>query len=152
MFQKELQKITHKYEGKNVSKYILLDEFSKANAKIAEVMNHRKNIGKGHKEQINKINESIAKLKSQLRKAKVDKKDKNKISELEEKLKAKKSKRDIKLMLKDLSLETSKANYIDPRITVAFLKKHDISPDKVFSSSLRNKFKWAFDVGNDYKF
>lgn len=152
MFQKELQKITNKYEGKNVSKYILLDEFSKANAKIAEVMNHRKTIGKAHKEQINKINESIAKIKSQLRKAKADKKDKNKICELEEKLKAKKSKRDIKLMLKDLSLETSKANYIDPRITVTFLKKHDISPDKVFSSSLRNKFKWAFDVDTDYKF
>jgi DNA topoisomerase-1 len=152
MFQKELKKITNKYEGKDIKKSVILDEFSKANAKIAGIMNHRKGVGKGHKEQINKISESIAKIRAQLKKAKELKKDKKKIEELEEKLEAKKSKKDIRLMLKDLSLETSKANYIDPRITVAFLKKHDITVDKVFSSALRNKFKWAFDADVDYKF
>ena len=54
--------------------------------------------------------------------------------------------------LKNISLGTSKANYIDPRITVAFLKLHNLPIDKVFSKALQEKFQWAFTVDSTFKF
>lgn len=152
-FQKELKKITNKYDGKDPKKSIILDEFSKANAKVAMMMNHQKNVAKGYKGQVDKINDSIKKIRSQIRKAKQSKKkNPEKIEKLETKLKLQQSKKDVKKHLKNISLETSKANYIDPRITIAFLKCHNISVDKVFSSALRKKFQWAFNADVDYKF
>ena len=62
------------------------------------------------------------------------------------------SKKELKVELKNISLGTSQSNYIDPRITVAFLKIHDLPVEKVFSTSLRDKFKWAFEVDKEYKF
>ncbi|KAJ3295349.1 DNA topoisomerase 1 [Rhizoclosmatium sp. JEL0117] len=44
---------------------------------------------------------------------------------------------------KTTALGTSKINYIDPRISVAWALKHDVDLDKIFNRSLREKFKWA---------
>jgi len=41
---------------------------------------------------------------------------------------------------------------MDPRISVAWAVKHDVPIEKIFSSKLRSKFPWAFDVGADYEF
>jgi DNA topoisomerase-1 len=49
-------------------------------------------------------------------------------------------------------LGTAKQNYIDPRITVAFVKKHKIPIDKVFSKTLQEKFKWAIDIDENFSF
>ena len=77
---------------------------------------------------------------------------KKKIKKIKEYIKSQKNKKDLKLELKNISLGTSKTNYIDPRITVAFLKKHDIPVEKIFSTTLREKFFWAFDVNSDWQF
>lgn len=45
--------------------------------------------------------------------------------------------------LKDVALSTSKINYIDPRISVAWAKKFDVPLEKLFSKTLREKFPWA---------
>ena len=37
----------------------MLDEFNKANAKVALLCNHQKNINKSFKDQLNKINEKL---------------------------------------------------------------------------------------------
>ena len=42
--------------------------------------------------------------------------------------------------------------YIDPRITIAFLKKHNIPIEKYFNIAQMSKFKWAMDVRNDFIF
>ena len=42
-----------------------------------------------------------------------------------------------------MSLGTSKANYMDPRITVAWCKRCDLAVDTVVSKTLKDKFKWA---------
>jgi len=55
----------------------------------------------------------------------------------------------LKLELKNISLGTSKINYIDPRITISWIKKHDFPVDKIFSETLRDKFRWAFEVDYD---
>ncbi len=152
LFQKELNKINKKYEG-TTDKVLLLDEFNKANAKVAQLCNHQKNVGKSYKTQVDRIDEQIKKVKSKLRKAREGGKSKEeKAKEIEYKLKKLKSKKELKVELKNISLGTSKSNYIDPRITVAFLKIHDLPVEKVFSTSLRDKFKWAFEVDKEYKF
>ena len=43
----------------------------------------------------------------------------------------------------EVALGTSKINYNDPRITVAWSKKYTVPIEKVFSSALRKKFPWA---------
>ena len=54
--------------------------------------------------------------------------------------------------LKNLSLTTSKTNYIDPRITIAFFKNHDLPLEKIFTKALIDKFFWAVDVPKDWQF
>jgi DNA topoisomerase-1 len=150
LFQKELTKITRKYETYTGTDKveILIDEFNKANVKVALLCNHQKNVSKSYTEQVEKLNNMIKNLKSRSKKAKKDEMRK-KIKEKINKIKAKK---DMKSQMKNVSLGTSKINYIDPRITIAFMKKHDLHADKVFSKTLQEKFKWAFEVTDEYRF
>ena len=54
--------------------------------------------------------------------------------------------------MKSVSLGTSKINYIDPRITIVFLKKHNLDINKFFTKTLQQKFFWAFNIDKDYQF
>ena len=63
-----------------------------------------------------------------------------------------KIKKDSKLRMKNVSLGTSKQNYIDPRIIFAFIKKYDIPPEKIFTEKLLERFRWASIVDKDYRF
>jgi DNA topoisomerase-1 len=155
LFQKELKKITNKYAtyDKLDKINILLNEFNSANAKVALLCNHQKNISKSFKESVEKIDMQIKELKNKLTKAKrATKKNTSTISKIKERIMKLKTKKNLKIQLKNVSLGTSKVNYIDPRITVAFLKKHNLSIDKVFSKTLQEKFSWAFSVDADFKF
>jgi DNA topoisomerase-1 len=51
-----------------------------------------------------------------------------------------------------LSNETSKANYIDPRITYAFCKRNNINVSLFFSPLLLEKHSWANNTPSDFKF
>ena len=53
---------------------------------------------------------------------------------------------------KSVSLTTSKINYMDPRISVAFCKKVDLPIERVFSKTIRNKFPWAMHSKSDWLF
>uniref|UniRef100_A0A7S2JNM3 DNA topoisomerase I n=1 Tax=Cyanoptyche gloeocystis TaxID=77922 RepID=A0A7S2JNM3_9EUKA len=53
---------------------------------------------------------------------------------------------------KTVALGTSKINYMDPRITVAWCKKYDVPVSKIFNASLQVKFLWALDVDPDWRF
>ncbi|KAF4337602.1 DNA topoisomerase I [Fusarium beomiforme] len=50
---------------------------------------------------------------------------------------------------KEVALGTSKINYIDPRLTVVFAKKFDVPIEKLFSKTLRDKFRWAIKSVED---
>lgn len=155
LFQKELKKINKKFDNYDqIDKInLLLDEFNKANAKIALLCNHQKNVTKSSTEQIKKLNDMIKKAKEKLKQVKKDPiKNKNKILKIESTIRKLQSKKILKTELKNISLGTSKINYIDPRITVAFLKKHNMPVDKIFSKTLQEKFKWAMDIDPDFNF
>ena len=99
------------------------------------------------------MNILINKEKNKLRKIKSKKKkNQNKIATIKEKIKKIRNKRNLKEEMKNLSLDTSKQNYIDCRISISFMKRHSIPVDKIFSKVLQKKFAWAFDVDNHFKF
>ncbi|GAV48016.1 hypothetical protein ZYGR_0I03120 [Zygosaccharomyces rouxii] len=48
-----------------------------------------------------------------------------------------------------VSLGTSKINYIDPRLSVVFCKKYGVPIERIFTKSLREKFKWAIESADE---
>lgn len=80
---------------------------------------------------------------------------KKKIKELDARIAKWEIKKEEKEDLKTVALSTSKINYIDPRITIAWCKKVGVDIKKVFSKGVRDKFPWAFaeiDSEPDYEF
>uniref|UniRef100_A0A8B9TDQ6 DNA topoisomerase I n=2 Tax=Anatinae TaxID=2068716 RepID=A0A8B9TDQ6_ANAPL len=54
---------------------------------------------------------------------------------------------------KQIALGTSKLNYLDPRISVAWCKKWGIPIEKIYNKTQREKFAWAIDMAEeDYEF
>ena len=53
---------------------------------------------------------------------------------------------------KEVALGTSKINYMDPRISVAWCKRCEVPIDKIFARTLRDKFNWAMAVTPNWKF
>ena len=53
---------------------------------------------------------------------------------------------------KEVSLGTSKINYMDPRISVAWCKRNEVPIEKIFSKTLRDKFNWAMAVPPVWEF
>ncbi|KAG7247553.1 hypothetical protein CRUP_000708, partial [Coryphaenoides rupestris] len=47
---------------------------------------------------------------------------------------------------KQISLGTSKLNYLDPRISVAWSKNMEVQLDKIYNKTQRDKFAWAIDM------
>ena len=135
---------------------ILLNEFNQANAKVAMLCNHQKKISKSFNSQIDKMNNKIKNFKDKLKNAKSVKKKSRKtrerIKNIKKNIKIARLQKGLKMDLKNISLGTSKINYIDPRITVAFMKKHGLPIDKIFNKALQEKFKWAIDVDENYQF
>jgi DNA topoisomerase-1 len=155
LFQTEISSINQKFDTySNDDKLnLILDMYNKANVKVAMLCNHQKNVSKSFNEQIEKMDGKINELVEKKKELQKDKtKNKEKLKKLELKLKDAKNKKDLKIEMKNLSLTTSKTNYIDPRITIAFLKYHDIPIEKVFSQALRDKFFWAMDVDKQWTF
>ena len=166
LFQREINKINNKFQDvteDNDRINLILNEFNKANAKVALLCNHQKNINKNYKDSLIKINDRIKLLKRKRRdyehkKALLKEKNKDtkvikkKLMKVELLLKTIKSKKNLKIEMKNVSLGTSKVNYIDPRITISFMKRHNININKLFTKALQEKFNWALEVDENYIF
>lgn len=152
LFQKELDKIKiDKINeiSENERLNYLIAMFNQANTAVALLCNHQKNVSTGIDNMIDKIDNRIKELKK--KKAKLnDKSDKAKL--IDAKIKSLKLKKETKLKMKNVSLGTSKNNYIDPRIIFAFIKKFDIPPEKLFTKVLIKRFEWASKVDKEYRF
>ena len=53
---------------------------------------------------------------------------------------------------KTVALGTSKINYMDLRITVAWCKSVELPLEKIFTKTLRQKFSWAMDTSPSWRF
>ena len=151
MFQKELNKVDKtKMEKMPETERInyLISIFNQANALVAILCNHQKNVSSNLVASLSKIDIMIEKLK----KIKKKTKNKEKLLKINAKLVILKIKKETKNKMKNVSLGTSKTNYIDPRIIFAFMKKYNIPEDKLFNTALLYKFEWANNVTADYIF
>ncbi|XP_062102050.1 DNA topoisomerase 1 alpha-like isoform X1 [Humulus lupulus] len=150
--------------------------YNTANKQVAIICNHQRTISKSHEAQMSRLMEKIRELEDVLKELKVDldraKKGKPPLKDAEGKTKRnlnpealekkiaqtntkiEKIKRDMhnKEDTKTVALGTSKINYLDPRITVAWCKRHEVPIEKIFNKSLLAKFAWAMDVDPDFRF
>tara|TARA_B110000902_G_C14288877_1_gene580048 strand:+ start:1371 stop:1904 length:534 start_codon:yes stop_codon:yes gene_type:complete len=161
LFQKELDKIKPEKicsisENERIN--YLLGLFNMANTKVALLCNHQKNVPSNISATLEKINTMIGKLRKTKkkiieRKSKIDKEEyKKKINRIDSKILLLKLKKETKSKMKNVSLGTSKMNYIDPRIVFAFMKRFQIPEEKLFTKTLLSRFQWASEVDRDYRF
>lgn len=78
-----------------------------------------------------------------------DKKEKEKIKVKLEKLEYSLKKREDNM---GIATTTSKTNYNDPRITVAWCKRFEVPIEKVFPKTLLDKFNWSMSIQSDWIF
>ena len=150
-FQDELNKIKKsdlQHMDKNEKVNYLINIFYKANTVVAILCNHQKNMESSVENITMKIDKQINILKDKKKKYKDDKK---KILSFNNKIKILELKKDTKIIMKNVSLGTSKDNYIDPRIIFAFMQKFNIPYDKLMKNLLK-RFEWASTVSKDYVF
>ncbi|GMN48569.1 hypothetical protein TIFTF001_017730 [Ficus carica] len=150
--------------------------YNAANKEVAIICNHQRTVSKSHEAQMSRLMEKLQELEDVLKELKIDldrarrgkpplkdadgKKKRNLSPEaLEKKMvqtntRIEKIKRDMhnKEETKTVALGTSKINYLDPRITVAWCKRHEVPIEKIFNKSLLSKFAWAMDVDPDFRF
>ena len=149
--QKELNKVNEsKLEKMPEQERILYltTFFNQANTTVALLCNHQKNVSSNIDNAIKKMEEQLKKL----RKRKKNTKENDKLSKINAKIETLKLKKETKSKMKNVSLGTSKTNYIDPRIIFAFMKKYKIPAEKLFTKQLLKRFEWAQNVQSDYKF
>ncbi|GER51382.1 topoisomerase I [Striga asiatica] len=150
--------------------------YQDANKEVAIICNHQRAEPKNHDSQMLKLNEKIDEAKAVLKELQTDltraKKGKPPMKSadgktkrnlnpdaLERKIaqsKAKIGKLKVHMKekedMKNVALGTSKINYNDPRITVAWCKRHEVPIEKIFTKTILEKFVWAMDVDPEFRF
>ncbi|CAG0899093.1 unnamed protein product [Darwinula stevensoni] len=147
--------------------------YNRANRAVAILCNHQRSAPKSHAKSMenlaNKIQakkEAVKEAEKELKNAKKAYKDsraqKDKVvldkkEKALERLKEQLHKLNVQAMDKEegkeIALGTSKLNYLDPRISVAWCKKHNVPIEKVYNKTQRQKFRWAIDMaGPDFHF
>ena len=164
--QKQLSELT---SSKKSSLPELLLIYNRANRAVALLCNHQRAVPKSFDKQMTNIQKKIAEKEeeiNQLRKEyketkkSVNKSGKNHIStnlkklnfklkSLEEQLHKWKIQATDKEENKQIALGTSKLNYLDPRITVAWTKRYSVGIEKIFNKTQREKFAWAMDMADE---
>lgn len=141
ILQEQLSKNIPKIDTDTHTKKIIYD---KVNIEVAMALNHKKMGGSDSR---------IEKLKAKSRELKEKQKSAN---TPKQKASVKKSidLNKAKLMEAEhnISTSTSKVNYIDPRITVAWCKKVEMPIEKIYTKPQLGKFVWAMEIPSIWKF
>jgi len=169
VLQTQLDKLTD--ENDNVSAKML--SYNRANREVAILCNHQRAVPKTHDKSMLNMEEKIEKKGEAIKAAEKDLKHAKKAykngGSANEKILCEKKKKAVQRLLeqlekleiqrtdkdenKTISLGTSKLNYLDPRISVAWAKKHEVPMEKVYNKTQREKFMWAIDMaGPEYVF
>ena len=156
IFQKELDKVSSSkklelFTEKEERLNFLITIFNQANTEVALLCNHQKAVNTNLDKTIDKINDRLKELKKKKQKYQ-ESNNKEKLLNINKKIQLIKLKKESKLKMKNVSLGTSKQNYIDPRIIFAFIKKYDIPPERLFTEQLIKRFQWANIVDSEYRF
>ncbi len=116
--------------------------FEQANIQVADALNHKTLTTST--DRVKKIQEKKSLI--ECRECKTEKQEKTRQESL----------RQIESRLQqaegNISLGTSKQNYIDPRIVVAWCKKNDVAIEKIYPMKTLEKFEWSMDTKMNWKF
>ncbi|XP_019469796.1 DNA topoisomerase I, mitochondrial isoform X2 [Meleagris gallopavo] len=147
--------------------------YNRANRAVAILCNHQRSTPKTFEKSMQNLQTKIDAKKEQLEKARQeleeaedelkDKKDAKaeanvqKKKKLLERLKEQLVKLNVQATDKEenkqIALGTSKLNYLDPRISIAWCKKFGVPIEKIFNKTQREKFAWAIDMTDeDFEF
>lgn len=146
--------------------------YNAANRTVAILCNHQKTISKTHDEQVDRMLDTLKKKKEQRKEIKlhlskvlkgestedtsIKTKDpeilKNRVKKMDEMIKRLGVRKQLKEDNKSVALNTSKINYMDPRITVSWCKQKQIPIEKVFTKTVIERFPWAMEVTKLWRF
>ncbi|XP_022671948.1 DNA topoisomerase 1-like isoform X2 [Varroa destructor] len=140
--------------------------YNRANRAVAVLCNHQRAVPKTFEKSMENLQKKIDEKEDQIIEAKreyreakkhadkatAEKKHKRLLT-LEDQLKKLQVQATDREENKQIALGTSKLNYLDPRISVAWCKKWGVPIEKVYNKTQRDKFRWAIEmVEGDYKF
>ncbi|XP_055639577.1 DNA topoisomerase I, mitochondrial isoform X1 [Toxorhynchites rutilus septentrionalis] len=138
--------------------------YNRANRAVAILCNHQRAVPKTHDKSMSNLKEKIRLKREAVDTCQRELKDLKKSSVRDTVARDKKTKqlerlKDqlMKLELqetdkdenKTIALGTSKLNYLDPRISVAWCKKFGVPIEKIFNKTQRDKFRWAIDMADE---
>uniref|UniRef100_A0A8C4GZ15 DNA topoisomerase I n=1 Tax=Dicentrarchus labrax TaxID=13489 RepID=A0A8C4GZ15_DICLA len=166
--QQQLKELTNKSD--NVAEKLL--SYNRANRAVAILCNHQRAPPKTFDQsmanlqaKIDARKEHLALAKTELKQAKKEAKAKGSSDpKLVERKKAAVKRCEEQLLKmevqatdreenKQIALGTSKLNYLDPRISVAWSKNVEVPVEKIYNKSQRDKFAWAIDMTEaDFEF
>lgn len=147
--------------------------YNRANRAVAVLCNHQRAVPKGFsksmenlkgkmdekKAQVKECQKEVKSLKKAYKDSSTSKdkmlydKKKKRLQQLEDQLKKLEVQATDKEENKQIALGTSKLNYLDPRISVAWCKKWEVPIEKIYNRTQRDKFRWAIEMaGPDYVF
>jgi len=118
--------------------------FEKANTKTALKLNHKRLTN--NPKMMKTLEEKLEKAQEKLKEARTEKQTETaekQITEIETRINNEKG---------QIATGTSKINYIDPRIVVAWCKKNEIPIDKIYAKTQLSRFIWAMPIEMDWKF
>ncbi|KAM9376105.1 DNA topoisomerase I, mitochondrial [Pholidichthys leucotaenia] len=169
--QQQLKELTNKSDTEAEK----LLSYNRANRAVAILCNHQRAPPKTFEQsmanlqiKIDARKEQLALAKSELKQAKKEAKTKGdtdaKLQALVEKKKVAVKRCEAQLLKmelqltdreenKQIALGTSKLNYLDPRISVAWCKNMEVPVEKIYNKTQRDKFAWAIDMTEaDFEF
>jgi len=156
--QEQLNKLTE-HKGSVHEKFLA---YNRANRQVAVLCNHQRSIPKTHEKSMENLESKVKDKKKELKALKKELKDtkgaakekiQKKVDRVKEQLKRMEIQRTDKDENKTIALGTSKLNYLDPRISIAWCKKFNVPVEKIFTKTHREKFRWAMDMATeDYVF
>uniref|UniRef100_A0A670ZVU7 DNA topoisomerase n=1 Tax=Pseudonaja textilis TaxID=8673 RepID=A0A670ZVU7_PSETE len=132
--------------------------YNRANRAVAILCNHQRATPKTYEKSMKNLQakigarkDQLAEAKARLRKARAEHKCKKEklVKKIEEQLAKLKLQAMDKEENKQIAMGTSKLNYLDPRITVAWCKRFDVPVEKVYNKTQREKFAWAIAMAEE---
>ncbi|KAK2161661.1 hypothetical protein LSH36_112g05100 [Paralvinella palmiformis] len=147
--------------------------YNRANRAVAVLCNHQRAVPKNFSKQMENLQtkidakrDAVQDAKREVKKAKADYKAQKTETARKALERRKKALERLEMQLtklevqqtdkdenKEIALGTSKLNYLDPRISVAWCKKWDVPIEKIYNKTQREKFAWAIDMTEeDYRF
>lgn len=136
----------------DMSQAELMLAYNRANRAVAVLCNHQRAVPKTFEKSMANLQDKIKDKKDQIKKVKKELKSeksdklKKKLKTLEEQLKKLEVQAVDREENKQIALGTSKLNYLDPRISVAWCKKFNVPIEKIYNKTQRDKFRWAIEM------